>query len=40
VVAVRFDGASAATFCFLDIPALAAAMGFYALNGWRASAFC
>ena len=39
VVAVRLDGATATLFSFVGMPALAAAMGLYVLQRWRAGAF-
>ena len=39
VVSMRPDGGTATMFSFLGIPALAAAMGLYLLQRWRAGAF-
>jgi len=39
VVAVHLDGFTATLFSFIGMPALAAAMGLYALARWRAGAF-
>ena len=39
LVAVHLDGATATLFSFVGMPALAAAMGLYVLQCWRAGAF-
>jgi len=39
LVAVHLDGATATLFSFVGMPALAAAMGLYVLQRWRAGAF-
>jgi hypothetical protein len=39
LIVVRLDGATATIFCFVGIPALAAAMGLYVLQRWRSGAF-
>ena len=39
LVAVRLNGATATLFSFVGMPALAAAMGLYVLQRWRAGAF-
>jgi hypothetical protein len=39
VVAVYLNGATATLFSFVGMPALAAAIGLYVLQRWRAGAF-
>jgi len=39
LTSVHLDGATATLFSFVGFPALAAAMGLYLLQRWRAGAF-